>query len=187
MINPVMSSSLEELWNFRWHQLFHTSWVAFGFRPARYIAQRALTKKVKNTLPISLLAGTLAVFFLSGLTHEYMIYVTVGWSVYRRLFIGQQLFFFFAHGAGVTLERFVKKLSKSYLPPFVRESFFVRHIASRLWVFSFAFLTFPFFMDGFSYNQIWLDNPLTFSRPYVFEFFRSVAPGLGKAICGNLL
>ena len=187
MINPFMSTSLEDLWNVRWHQLFHTSWVAFGFRPARYITQRALAKTVKNTLPISLLAGSLAVFFVSGLTHEYMVYTTVGWSVYRRLFIGQQLFFFFIHGVGMVLERFVKKLSKSYLPPSVRESFFVRHIVSHLWVISFAFLTFPFFMDGFSYTQLWFDNPLAFSRPYVFEFFRSVVPGVGKAICGSLL
>ncbi|KAI9276887.1 hypothetical protein BDA99DRAFT_567782 [Phascolomyces articulosus] len=187
MINPVLSTSLEELWSVRWHQLFHTSWVAFGFRPARYITQRALAKTVKNTLPISLLAGTLAVFFVSGLTHEYMVYANNGWSVYKRLFIGQQVLFFFTHGLGMSFERIVKKFAKAYLPPSLLESILVRHIISRIWVFSFAYLTFPFFMDGFAYGQLWFDNPLSFSRPYVFEFFRSVAPSVGKAVCGSLL
>ncbi|KAI9497336.1 hypothetical protein BDB00DRAFT_784692 [Zychaea mexicana] len=185
MINPIISTSLEELWSVRWHQLLHTSWVAFGFRPARYITQRALAKTVKNPLPFALLAGTLAVFAVSGSMHEYMVYANVGWSVYSRFFVGNQLFFFFIHGVGMTFERIVARFSKKLLPPALLESFLVKQIVQRAWVIGYAFLTFPFFLDGFAYWALWHDNPFVFTRPYVLEFFRSIP--FGKDVCGSLL
>ncbi|KAG2226509.1 hypothetical protein INT45_014253 [Circinella minor] len=186
MKNPILSTSLEELWSIRWHQLLHTSWVAFGFRPARYIAQRLLAKTVKNPLPIALFMGTLAVFAVSGLMHEYIIFNNVGWSIYSRFFLGQQLFFFFIHGVGMTLERFVAKITKKYMSSTLLESFLVKHIIQRIWVFSFAFFTFHFFMDGFAYWGIWNDNPFTLTRPFVYQFFLSIVPN-GRNLCGSLL
>ncbi|KAI9276818.1 hypothetical protein BDA99DRAFT_494216 [Phascolomyces articulosus] len=185
MKNPIMSTSLEELWSFRWHQLLHTSWVAFGFRPARYITQRLLAKRVKNPLPIALFVGTLAVFAVSGSMHEYIIYANVGSTIYFRSFIGQQLFFFFIHGVGMTLERFTAKFAKKFVPPTLLNSFLVKEILQRVWVISYAFLTFPFFIDGFAYWGLWADNPFVFTRPLVFEFFRSIP--YGHALCGSLL
>ncbi|KAI8140046.1 hypothetical protein BJV82DRAFT_672142 [Fennellomyces sp. T-0311] len=184
MMNPLMSKSLEELWSVRWHQLMHTSWVAFAFRPSRYITQRLLAKTVKNPLPIALLVGSLSVFFVSGMMHEYIIYANLGWSVYSRLFIGQQVFYFYIHGVGLTVEKIISAISKRVLPPKIRESWFVTQVVQRLWITAFSAITFPYFMDGFGYWALWNDNPFTFSTPYVKQLIQLIPNG--PNYCGSL-
>ncbi|KAI8140048.1 hypothetical protein BJV82DRAFT_624919 [Fennellomyces sp. T-0311] len=184
--NPILSSSLQELWSLRWHQLFHTTWVAFGFRPTRYIMQRVMAKSpVKNPMPIIFIAASLAVFFFSGMTHEYMVYTEVGWSIYSRHFAGQELFFFFIHGLGMMLEQNIIAIGKKVLPESVRNSFFIRHVVGRLWVSVWAYYTFSYFINGFAYSAVWHDNPMKIVRPYVLQFLRSIPNS--QAFCGSLL
>lgn len=184
MIHPILSTSLDDLWSHRWHQLLRTSWVAFAFRPTRHIAQRLLVKRLKNPMPVVLLLSALSVFAISGLMHEYIIYCNVGWSVYRRFFLGQQLYFFFIHGLGVVFERVIKQFSKRILPSSYRNSFFIECV-QRLWVLGFGFYTFPAFLDGFSYWGVWHDNPLTYVQPYILRALRAVPEA--RPFCGSLL
>ncbi|KAI8140045.1 hypothetical protein BJV82DRAFT_624910 [Fennellomyces sp. T-0311] len=185
MINPIISNSLEELWSTRWHQLLHTSWVAFAFRPVRYIIQRLTAKTNMNPGPIILVASSLAVFFVSGMMHEYLVYANIGWSIYSRFFVGQQVAFFFIHGIGMMVEKNVAKVCRSVLPAQLLDSFFVKHILQRVWVITYAYLTFPYFMDGFGYWGLWHDNPFTFSRGPVEQLLRAIPNG--QAYCGSLL
>ncbi|KAI9320488.1 hypothetical protein BX666DRAFT_2024142 [Dichotomocladium elegans] len=183
MVNPVMATSLDDLWSYRWHQLLRSSWVAFGYRPIRYITQHILPKSIKNPVPISLVTGSLAVFVVSGGMHEYMIYCNVGWSIYRRFFMGQQLAFFFIHGFGMTVERLVRKplgqlLSKKDHPVLVR-------CLQHIWVVSWAYCTFPLFMNGFGYWGLWHGNPFQLTNPYVMEILHTY-PAL-RPFCGSLL
>ncbi|KAI9252899.1 hypothetical protein BDA99DRAFT_520348 [Phascolomyces articulosus] len=189
MKNPLFfSSSLEEFWSDRWHQFLHTSCVAFGFRPARYITRQVFDKmNIKTTIPITMLIGVFAVFFMSGLMHEYIVYSSIGWSPYSRLFIGHQLFFFSMHGVAVIFERILSAtISKTNcISPAIRESFFVKQVLQRVWGITFMYIILCYFTSGFAYTGLWHDSPFMFSRPYVFEFFRSIP--YGKAICGSLL
>lgn len=180
MMDPIISTSLDELWSVRWHQLLRTSWVAFGFRPMRFITQRALAKTVKNPLPIALMMGAIAVFAVSGLMHEYIIYCNVGWTVYRQFFAGQQFFFFFIHGIGMASERILKKVTRGMTFPRI-----LARIVSHAWVFAWAYYTFPYFLDGFAYWHIWNDNPFEFVQPYVIDMLRTMPQA--RALCGSLL
>lgn len=180
MMDPIISTSLDELWSVRWHQLLRTSWVAFGFRPMRFITQRALAKTVKNPLPIALMMGAIAVFAVSGLMHEYIIYCNVGWTVYRQFFAGQQFFFFFIHGIGMASERILKQVTRGMKFPRI-----LARIVSHAWVFAWAYYTFPYFLDGFAYWHIWKDNPFEFVQPYVIDFLRAIPQA--RALCGSLL
>lgn len=184
MINPIMALSLDELWSQRWHQLLRSSWVAFAFRPTRFVTQRLLTKRLKNPMPIVLLLSALSVFAISGMMHEYIIYCNVGWSIFSRFFIGQQLIFFYIHGLAMVFERIVKKIAQKTLPPAVLDSFVVT-LMRRVWVFGYAYYTFPLFLDGFAYWGIWHDNPFNVAQPYVLRFLRAIPEA--KAICGSLL
>lgn len=172
MEDPILSSSLDEVWSFRWHQLFKSTWLAFPFRPVRLLTQRLLAKRTKSYVGISIFMGSVAVFFISGLMHEYMILCNVGWPVYRRLFIGQQTFFFTIHGCGVIFEKIVKSLSQRYLPPKIYNSLAVR-VLQHLWVLIFGIAFFTKFMEGFSYWGVYNHHPFQFSRPYIYDYVKS--------------
>lgn len=184
MKNPIIASSLDELWSDRWHQLLRSSWVAFAFRPTRFVAQRALAKHIKDPMPIVLLLSVASVFAISGLMHEYIIYANVGWSVYRRFFVGQQFCFFYAHGLATVFERVFRKVAKRVLPPALYNSIFAR-LVQHAWVVLFAYYTFPTFLDGFAYWGLWLDNPFQNTKPYVWQFLRTIPEA--RAFCGSLL
>ncbi|KAI9318710.1 hypothetical protein BX666DRAFT_1535016 [Dichotomocladium elegans] len=183
MVNPVMATSLDDLWSYRWHQMLRSSWVAFGYRPTRYVTQRILPKSIKNPVQISHVIGSLAVFVVSGGMHEYMIYCNVGWPIYRRFFMGQQMAFFFIHGFGMTIERVFREplgqlLSKKCHPVLVR-------CLQHIWVISWVYYTFPYFMNGNGYWGMWHGNPFQFTNPYVTEVLRAF-PTL-RPFCGSLL
>ncbi|KAI7848839.1 hypothetical protein BDC45DRAFT_522089 [Circinella umbellata] len=185
MKNPLFfSNSLEQFWSDRWHQFLHTSCVAFGFRPTRYITQRALDKMtIKTPLPISMLFGTLSVFVMSGMMHEYIVYSNIGWSSYK-FFIGQQMFFFSMHGLAVVFERLIGAIAPEYLSASIRESFFVKHVLQRVWGVTFMYLLLRYFVNGFAYWGLWADFPFMFTKPYVLQFFHSIP--YGDTLCGSL-
>ncbi|KAI8140047.1 hypothetical protein BJV82DRAFT_563224 [Fennellomyces sp. T-0311] len=181
--NPIISTSLEELWSGRWHQLFHSTWVAFGFRPTRHILQRIFAKSpVKNPKPIIFTLASLAVFLTSGAMHEFMIFSNVGWSAYSRYFIGQQTSFFLIQGVGVIIERLMSNIR---VPVEVKDSFLFKQVIRRAWVIGWAYFTFPFLMDGFTYNESWNDSPLMFTKPYLIQLMRTIPNG--SLLCGSLL
>ncbi|KAI9306476.1 hypothetical protein BJ944DRAFT_48330 [Cunninghamella echinulata] len=172
MEDPILSSSLDQVWSYRWHQLFKSSWLALPFRPVFIVSQRLLAKRTKYYVGISLFMASVAVFAVSGLMHEYMLLCNVGLPVYRRLFIGQQMFFFTIHGCGVIFEKIVKALSQRYLPSHIYNSMAVR-ILQHLWVLAFGIAFFTKFMEGFSYWGVYNDHPFQFSRPYIYAFAKS--------------
>ncbi|CAO3619639.1 unnamed protein product [Cunninghamella blakesleeana] len=172
MEDVILSSSIGEVWSSRWHQLFKSTWMPLPFRPIRDLTQRILIKSTKHYIIISLYMGTIAVFVISGLMHEYMILCNVGWPIFYKLFIGKQTIFFTLHGCGVVLEKMIKSLSQRYLPAKVYNSLPVR-IIKHIWVLFFGIIFYTKFIEGFSYWGVLNHQPFQFSRPYIYDFVKS--------------
>ncbi|KXZ41959.1 hypothetical protein GPECTOR_234g545 [Gonium pectorale] len=95
-------TSVSVLWQ-RWHQMFRMSFLRLAYRPARALVRRlrgggkgrggAAADRVDEAV------GVMAVFLLSGLTHEYMCWAAFGAAE------GWQLAFFALHGLAVLLEQ----------------------------------------------------------------------------------
>ncbi|KAI8066501.1 hypothetical protein BC940DRAFT_302322 [Gongronella butleri] len=184
MIHPIFSSSLDDVWSRRWHQLFRSTWLAFPFRPVRTLTQRALVKYTKSHGTIALFMASVSVFVISGLMHEYMILCNVGWPLYHSALIGYQTLFFGIHGAGVILEKIVTTVSRRVVPASVRQSLLVR-VLQHVWVIGFGIAFFTWFMEGFAIWNVYNDHPFQFSRPYIYAFIRShpsLHPLVGSAI-----
>jgi hypothetical protein len=102
-LTPQVSTSLQELWARRWHQMFRSSFHLLAYQPLRALL-RALKDKAKAASPdgkhpllpaVSILQRVVpvyAVFLLSGLVHEYMNWAGLGRTT------GHQLAFFTLHG-----------------------------------------------------------------------------------------
>ncbi|KAI8081609.1 uncharacterized protein BX664DRAFT_340815 [Halteromyces radiatus] len=172
MDHPILSPSLDEVWSYRWHQLFKSSWLAFPFRPTRLLTQRILAKRTKNYVGVSILMASISVFIISGLMHEYMILCNVGWPVYRDVFVGQQTFFFTIHGIGVIFERVVRTIAKNTLPSSIYNSMAIR-VLQHIWVLTFGVAFFTYFMEGFSYWGVYNGQPFQFSRPIIYQYVKS--------------
>ncbi|ORX62887.1 hypothetical protein DM01DRAFT_1330998 [Hesseltinella vesiculosa] len=183
MIHPMLSSSLDDVWSRRWHQLFRSTWLAFPFRPTRTLTQRLLAKTTKHYDSIALFAASVSVFFISGLMHEYMVVCNVGWPLYKSALIGQQTMFFTIHGCGVILEKLITAFSKRVLPESVRHSLVVR-VLQHIWVIGFGFTFLIWFMEGFATWNVYNDNPFQFTRPLIHQYFRThpaLHPFVGSA------
>ncbi|KAG0164300.1 hypothetical protein DFQ28_010539 [Apophysomyces sp. BC1034] len=185
MADPIVASSLDEIWSHRWHQLLRSTWLALPFRPVLLLGQRWLTKKTRNPLPLALMMASLSVFVVSGLMHEYLIASNLGWTVYSRFFVGQQQLFFSMHGVGVLLEKVIYRASRRTFPPSYLDGVFVTQVVQRLWVVSIAFYFFPQFLRGFVHWGVHLDNPFQVLRPFVLEALHQVPHA--RDFCGSLL
>lgn len=169
MINPILSSSLDELWSHRWHQLFKSTWLAFPFRPVRILVERALTKRIKHAKSIAFLLASISVFAASALMHEYVIAANMGLPIYKRVFAGEQCIFFVGHGIGVFFEHLVHMLIIPRLPKSFRESM-LYEVLGHVWTATFGYLTFYWIANGFMSWGFQFDNPLTFTKPFITEF-----------------
>ncbi|KAI8377444.1 uncharacterized protein BYT42DRAFT_614131 [Radiomyces spectabilis] len=181
---PMLATSLDELWSYRWHQLLRSTWLAFAFRPTRLVVQRLLKNRVKNPTLYALTAGSLAVFTVSGGMHEYALFCNIRWPVFYHAFLGQQQFFFVIHGVGLLLEKVCSHALQSLISTAVHDSSFTTTIR-RIWVIAFSFYTFPYFLQGFAYWGIYFDNPYRALTPYVQQMLRNT-PAL-HSYCGSLL
>lgn len=172
MINPVLSTSLDDLWSHRWHQLFKSTWLSFPFRPVRILAVRFLTKKVKNAKAIGFLLASVSVFVASAFMHEYVIAANMGWPIYNRFFRGEQCIFFVGHGLGVFFEHMVEAVIAPKLPKGFRDSMWCT-LLQRAWTVMFGYYTFYYIMNGFLTWGFQYDNPLEFTKPFIYDYVRA--------------
>lgn len=172
MINPVLSTSLDDLWSHRWHQLFKSTWLSFPFRPVRILTVRFLTKKVKNAKAIGFLLASISVFVASAFMHEYVIAANMGWPIYNRFFRGEQCIFFVGHGLGVFFEHMVEAVIAPKLPKGFRYSMWCT-LLQRAWTVMFGYYTFYYIMNGFLTWGFQYDNPLEFTKPFVYDYVRA--------------
>ncbi|GAA5803980.1 hypothetical protein HPULCUR_009465 [Helicostylum pulchrum] len=184
MVSPIISSSLDNLWSFRWHQLFKSTWLAFPFRPVRILTDRLLTKKVKNSKSIAFVLASVAVFVASALMHEYVIAANMGWPIYSRFYMGEQVIFFVGHGLGAMVENMIKMSVAKKLPKSFTESVWCKAL-QHIWVIVFGYLSFIYIMRGFMTWGFHHDTPLTFTRPWLNELIRS-NPALLPYVGGNV-
>lgn len=172
MINPVLSTSLDDLWSHRWHQLFKSTWLAFPFRPVRILTVRFLAKKVKNPKSIAFLLASISVFVASAFMHEYVIAANMGWPIYNRFFKGEQCVFFIGHGLGVFFEHVVQSTVARKLPKQFKESMWCS-LLLRIWTIGFGYFTFYYIMNGFLTWGFHYDNPLKVIQPIILEHVRA--------------
>ncbi|KAI8137106.1 hypothetical protein BJV82DRAFT_365843 [Fennellomyces sp. T-0311] len=173
---PAMATSMDNMWNYRWHQLFRSTWLGFPFRPVLKLASTSNDKR-KSRSAVAL--ASLSVFAISGLMHEYLVFCGCGWDVYRKRFLGQEFLFFTLHGAAVILERAIR--------PYLRiQDGFVANALKRIWVVWFAYRTFPLFLNGFAYWGLWHANPFNMFTPYFLDNVWRKYPLLHQ-FCGSLL
>ncbi|KAI9480900.1 MAG: hypothetical protein EXX96DRAFT_564649 [Benjaminiella poitrasii] len=171
MIYPILSNSLDDLWSYRWHQLFKTTWLAFPFRPVRILTERALTKRVssKTAKSIAFLFASISVFVASAFMHEYVIAANMGWPIYNRFFRGEQCIFFISHGFGAFFENLIKLYVAPKLSPQFRKSVACKAI-QRAWTALFGYFTFYYIMNGFLTWGFHFDNPCQYTKPFVAKF-----------------
>jgi hypothetical protein len=117
---PWLSTSLNEFWSYRWHQLFRDNFVSFGGLPIAFVTG-------------SRSGALLGSFFTSGLLH----YLGL-WGMGRGsdfLGIGG---FFIMMGVGTLLERRWKKVT----------GYHVRGVKGWLWTFSWVTVWSLFLVEG---------------------------------------
>lgn len=167
---PMFASSMDDLWSHRWHQLMKPIWLAIPFRPVRMLL-------AGFSDDLARIMATLSVFFVSGLMHEYLVLCGAGWSAYRRLFMGQQCAFFMSHGLCVVFEKWIQQRYRRRIDG---------SLLGYVWVIGFSFYTFPWFLNGFAYWNLWHIIPYNALTPYLMENFWRKYPAL-KPFCGSLL
>lgn len=184
MRNPVFSRTIDDLWSNRWHQLFKSTWLAFPFRPIRILTVRSLSKTAKNSKSIAFVLASVSVFVASGLMHEYVIAANMGWPIYSRFYMGEQCIFFVGHGIAAFLENVIKMTIAPKLPKAFKESILCRAL-QHTWTIIFGYYTFYYIMKGFMTWGFHHDNPLVFSRPWIYEQVHShpaVLPYIGSNV-----
>lgn len=180
MEHPLMGLSLEEVWSHRWHRNMRSAWVASAFKPVYF-----LVDKWSNNKQMAAGLASLAVFFVSGLTHEYSILCGTGWDYYKDHFLGHQTIFFCLNGLFVVIEKTVGSVYKKVLPKSILDSYIVR-LLLHVYVLGTAALLFPYFINGFTHLGLWNLNQLsTFIEPAVRQYL-SANPVL-RQYCGSLL
>jgi hypothetical protein len=180
---PLLSTSLEDVWSRRWHRVLRPAWIASAFKPVYYIVDK-WTEKSPNGKKLAMSLASMAVFVVSGLTHEYSVLCNAGWKVYKQSYIGDQMIFFGIHGVLVVLEKTAGFLYKQFLPKSVTNSPLVR-VLLNLYVILVATLTFPYFINGFAHWGLWRLDEVTPLEPAVRQFLAST-PYL-RQYCGSLL
>ena len=187
---PILATSFNDMWSYRWHQVFRSIWVVIPFRPIlllldkktddddkKNVGTKQEEQKNKRSSTIHIGMATLSVFFVSGLMHEYLVLCGAGVEVYWNTFIGQECLFFTLHGCAVCLERLVQPYLK------IKEGILAEAL-KRIWVIWFAFRTFPFFLNGFAFWELWNANPFNAFTPYFLDNIWRKYPIL-RAFCGS--
>lgn len=185
MIHPVMSSTLDDLWSTRWHQLFKSTWLAFPFRPVRIITTRLLNKHVRNAKSVGFIVASVAVFAASAGMHEYVIAANMGIPIYSRVFMGEQCIFFLSHGLGVFFEHVIELAVAPKLSQQFKDSF-ICYMIKRVWTIAFGYYTFFYIFNGFVAWGFQFDSPLNYSQPFIIELVRTY-PVLRDFVGTNVL
>lgn len=172
MIHPILSTTLDDLWSTRWHQLFKSTWLAFPFRPVRILTIRLLTKRVKNPKAIGFIIASIAVFVASAGMHEYVIAANMGLPIYNRVFKGEQFIFFFSHGLGVFIEHVIELIVAPKLSKEFKDSM-VCYLIKRAWTITFGYYTFYYIFNGFISWGFQFDSPFTFTQPWILDQVRA--------------
>lgn len=72
--------------------------------------EQSLNKRgIKKARRVSIMAAALSVFMVSGCLHEYLAYVNMGYTEYKQLFRGQEIYFITMHGIAVMMEKLIAK------------------------------------------------------------------------------
>ncbi|CAO3653418.1 unnamed protein product [Mucor hiemalis] len=151
MENPICATSLGDIWSLRWHQSLKPTWLNLPFKEVRYTVERKLSKcGVENARRLATMVAALSVFMCSGLLHEYLAYVNIGYTEYK-LFAGQEMCFFTIQGIAVMMEILV---SRSFKHQSWAKSPLMTTI-SRIWALSFLCITSPLFLRAFMHWDAW--------------------------------
>ncbi|GAN07059.1 hypothetical protein MAM1_0146c06549 [Mucor ambiguus] len=178
---PICATSLGDIWSFRWHQSLKPTWLNLPFTEVRILTERALAKRhIKSAKRLGIMAAALSVFMISGVLHEYLVYVNVGLTSYMSTFTGQEMCFFTIHGIAVMLEKLVAKAFKGQ--HWVHNPIVI--LLRRAWALGFACYTFPLFLKGFMEFDSWHAGAFTPYQPKILEIMRQT-PGM-RRLCGSL-
>ena len=102
--SPFLSTSLNEFWAKRWHQILRRPFLIYGGLPFAYIASLLpFPKSTRKT--VDQIATVLGAFLASGLYHE------VGSLAMGRSWDSRVVWFFVMHGWLVIFERVWRRLS----------------------------------------------------------------------------
>lgn len=74
--SPWSANSLRDFWGRRWHTYYNECFYRLGYQPIRLVFQLVSGHKASRWLP------ALSVFVMSGLMHEYFLYVSTGPAAY---------------------------------------------------------------------------------------------------------
>ncbi|KAF9524844.1 membrane bound O-acyl transferase family-domain-containing protein [Crepidotus variabilis] len=97
---PYLSTSLNEFWTKRWHQLFRDCFIGFGGKPLMLVIGRV--------------GAILGAFLASGILHD-----AGTWGMGRGTDVSYISGFFFMNGVGVLLEVLYKKMTGKRVGGFV--------------------------------------------------------------------
>ncbi|KAI8983609.1 hypothetical protein BDB01DRAFT_791431 [Pilobolus umbonatus] len=178
---PIIGSSLMDIWSNRWHRVFRPIWVMLAYKPIYHFIQK-WSQNSKTGKKFATLFASLGVFFISGLTHEYIVFCLAGWPIYQERYMGQQIMFFTTHGIFVIAEKIIGQSMRSVLPTHIRQSFLVK-ILLHLYVVTVVYYTFPYFLNGFAFwGMHRLENLFVFGT--LFKRFLHNTPFL-HPFCGS--
>ncbi|EIE84713.1 hypothetical protein RO3G_09423 [Rhizopus delemar RA 99-880] len=166
-----MADSMHDFWSNRWHQLYRTTWKAIPFQPVRVLTTRILSKFMKDPKSIAFATATVSVFMASAFMHEYPVAALHGWSVYRRLFMGEQCIFFALHSAVILLEPVFAHTIGNKLPSKFRSSFLCRSIRG-FYALMVGCVTYYYIMNGFVMTEFYRENPVKFFGPTILAKVR---------------
>lgn len=179
---PLLSLSLEDLWSSRWHRILRPAWVSSAYKPI-YFLVRKWTRESAKYKQLAIGLASMAVFVVSGLTHEYVVLCNTGWTLYKKRFIGDQMKFFCTHGILVVLERAVSYIYTHVLKRPAIRSWLTRPIL-HVYVIGVCYLSFPFFLNGFAHWGLWRLDRITPVEPLIQQYL--LKPYL-KSFCGSRL
>ncbi|KAI9486459.1 MAG: hypothetical protein EXX96DRAFT_549131 [Benjaminiella poitrasii] len=178
---PICATSLGDIWSERWHQALKSTWHQLPFNEIRFLTERFFIKRnSRSAKRLGIMAGALSVFMMSGLLHEYLSYVHIGYAKYKQ-FMGEELSFFTIHGIAVMIEKFVSRACKGQkwtTSPIVM-------ILRRAWTLGFACYTIPLFLRSFMYWDAWHASPFFPFQAQIHDIMRQI-PGMHR-VCGSLL
>ncbi|KAI8968953.1 hypothetical protein BDF20DRAFT_892461 [Mycotypha africana] len=177
---PLCATSLGDIWSFRWHQALKPTWRNLPFAEVRILSERVFRKcGIKSFKRLGIMAAALSVFMISGVLHEYLVYVNAGLKEYRLL-RGEEMAFFTIHGVAVMVEKFVSKACGNQ--PWTKSQLVM--ILRRVWTLGFACLTIPLFLRGFMVINSWYSGAFTPFEPQILGIMHQI-PGMHR-LCGSL-
>ncbi|CAF1374590.1 unnamed protein product [Adineta steineri] len=133
---PYRAISPVDFWS-RWHQIFKNTWIELIFKPISTLICHHWPYLSKS---ISYGISSMCVFLVSGIMHEYTVYITL------NKFSGDQIKFFLLQGFAVLIESAVKQQSPQfYIPKPI--GFFLTFIFNGITAGYFIQPWIPFFYD----------------------------------------